>query len=333
MNKWRFIAKSLIHGAIDWSGRSHRKRQSLRGKLIILTYHSFSSEWPRGLFNSLPISHFEKQILFLRNNFNLVSLQQGLDNIYHGRYADRPYLAITIDDGFQDNYKLAWPLIKHYNVPATIFLATDFIDTCRPPWPTQIIEILERTKSQVMETPYRAELKKLAVRGVIARKLKRDWRPLPPSERFERLTELRRHLGVDEITSYAPLTWNQVHEMRAGGVHFGSHTVFHSILTEVDHTVTDHELLESKMRIESELQEPCVLFAYPDGKHNNFTEEKMRSYGYHVAVTQDYGFNQGSRSRLKVKRIEVPFNDPIPSFHCRVSLAIPPSTQIYNHSV
>jgi peptidoglycan/xylan/chitin deacetylase (PgdA/CDA1 family) len=322
VNKLRFFAKSLIHGAIDLSGRSRRQRRSLRGKLIILTYHSFCKDWPRGLFNSLPVHRFEKQIRFLKKKFNFVSLQQGLENLKLGRSADKPYLAITIDDGFQDNYIHALPILQSYDVPATIFLATDFIDTGRPPWPTQIIEILERTKNQVIETPFRAELRSLAARGVLARKLKKDWSPLSPVERFERLSELRKHLGVDENTSYAPLTWNQVHKMRTSGICFGSHTVFHSILPDVDNSVVEQELMESKQRLEAKLQEPCVLFAYPDGKHDLNSRNKVATYEFLTAVTQDKGINQNADKQLELKRIEIPFHDPFVTFRLRASIAI-----------
>ncbi len=322
MNRLRFVAKSLVHGAIDWSGRPRRQRQRLRGKLIILTYHSFCTAWPRGLFNSLPIHRFERQIRFLRNNFKLVSLQQGLGYLKQGLVDDQPWVAITIDDGFRDSYTHAWPVLQRYGVPATIFLATDFIDNGRPPWTTQLVEILDRTEAHVMEWPFRADLKNLVARSCIAQQLKNDWSSLPPVERFEKLTEFRRNLHVDEEVHYSSLAWRQINEMRADGVTFGSHTVYHSILPAVNSTVLVKELRESRNRLESELQEPCVLFAYPDGKHNRLSKEALESCGYQVAVTQDFGFNQHAEERLELKRIEIPYHDPLPSFRGRVSFAL-----------
>ncbi|MEZ5591150.1 MAG: polysaccharide deacetylase family protein [Gammaproteobacteria bacterium] len=221
-NSLRFIAKSFVHGVIDWSGRSQRQRRRLRGKLIVLTYHSFCTEWSRGLFHSLPVDRFERQILFLRSNFKLVSLQQGLDYLQQGNIDDQPWLAITIDDGFRDNYTHAWPIFQRYDVPVTIFLATDFIDTGRPPWPTQLVEIFDRTKAQIMEAPFRADIKSIAKRSACARYLKKIWCSLPPQERFKRLEELRRHLCVSEETNYPPLTWRRILRRYARGTSFGS---------------------------------------------------------------------------------------------------------------
>lgn len=322
MNKLRFAAKSLIHSAIDWSGRPRHQRQQLRGSLIVLTYHSFCTDWPRGLFSSLPIDRFERQIRFLRENFTLVSLEQGLTYLGEERSGDRPWVAITIDDGFQDNYTHAWPVLQKYSVPATIFLATDFIDTRRPPWPTQLVEILERTRLQKIEAPFHATLKSLSARSAAARQIKKEWSSLPPMVRFEKLDELRRHLRVDEAPHNLPLTWAQVREMRLGGIRFGSHTVYHSILSEVGQTVVAQELQGSKHRLEDELQEPCVLFAYPDGKHSGLSKTALGLCGYQAAVTQDLGCNNDANEPLALRRIEIPFNDPIPSFRCRTSLAV-----------
>ena len=322
MNKFRFAAKSLVHGALDWSGRPRRERRKLRGKLIILTYHSFCTNWPSGLFNSLPVNRFEQQIRFLKNNFKVVSLRQGLEYLQHGYVDEQPWVTITIDDGFRDNYSYAWPILQRYVVPATIFLATDFIDNGRPPWPTQLVEILERTKAKMMETPIKADLNNHNSRSDIARHLKKTWSPLSPVERFDRLAGLRRHLRVDDKSHYLPLSWEQIHEMWKGGIDFGSHTVYHSILTEVDQTISMRELQDSKCRLESELQEPCVLFAYPDGKHNSESKEALELCGYQAALTQDFGFNPDANSMLELKRIEIPYHDPFPSFRSRVSFAL-----------
>lgn len=322
MNRFRFLVKSVVHGALELSGRPRRQRKKLCGRLIILTYHSFCTGWPRGLFNSLPVDRFEQQIRFLKKNFKLVSLEQGLHHLQQRYVDEQPWVAITIDDGFRDNFTHAWPVLQRYAVPATIFLATDFIDTGRPPWPTQLAEILETTQQQQMELPIQAELKSLSARSLVVRQLKKALSPLPPGLRFEQLAALRSHLRVGGETQYPPLTWDQVREMQNGGLHFGAHTAYHSILPAVDPMIMMPELRDSKRRIEAEVQEACVLFAYPDGKHSEASRTALESCGYQVAVTQDFGCNDELIGRLKLKRIEVPFDDPMPSFRARVSLSL-----------
>lgn len=319
MNKFRFIAKSVIHGTIVRSGWTRYKRLNLRGKLIILTYHSFCKKRPNGLFHSLPIKQFEKQIRFLKNNFELVSLQEGLHNLQQRKHANNPYLTITIDDGFRDNYTLAWPLLQQYAVPATIFLATDFIDTGRPPWPTQLIDIFESTTSQHMSFPFKADISSMAERSTVARKLMNDWRPFSPQRREGLLNSLKNELESHRQNPYyRPLTWQQIQEMKSGRINFGSHTVYHSILPETSDAVLQSEIRESKNRIEEKLQTPCLDFAYPNGDNGGREREFLKSENFRLAVTQKFGFNSPDSDPLTFSRIEIPYHDPFATFQARV---------------
>ena len=322
MNKFRFVAKSLIHGAIDICGQSHRQRKKLRGKLIILTYHSFCVNWPPGLFNSLPVRRFERQIQFLKNNFKVVSLKQGLDYLRQGYFHDQPWVAITIDDGFLDNYTHAWPLLQHYGIPATIFLATDFIDTGRPPWPTQLTEILEHTPLRYMESPFRKDIRSLTLRSTVVQQLMKDWGSLSPEQRFTNIEVLRSELQVNRPTRHFPLTWNQIRKMRSSGVFIGSHTVYHSILPAVNDSLARMEIRESRKRIEEELQEECLDFAYPNGDFGLREKKLLQSENFRLGLTQETGINDVDSDRYSLFRIEIPYHDPLVTFRSRVSCCL-----------
>lgn len=318
------MAKAFLHGLVLCSGRVGRQRLSLRGSLTILTYHSFSKYWPPGTFSSLPISRFERQIRYLKKHYHLVSLKQGYEYLRNKEKGEKPWLAITIDDGFGDNHKYAWPVLSRYQVPATIFLATDFIDSGRPPWPTQLAEIFDNAGSGIAEGCTFLKNSDVIDRVAGRRTLKSSWRSLAPEDRFKRLAELRQQLGVDTVTSHPPLTWDQIREMSSAGIDFGSHTAFHSILSEVGEICVKREVEEAKKRIEDELQISCHLFAYPDGKYNENVMEIVQSSGHHLAVTQDFGCNTDAKQPFALKRIEMPFNDPLTSFRCRTALCLFP---------
>lgn len=322
MSGLKYAAKTLLHGGLDFSGAPRRRRHELRGHLIVLTYHSFGGDRPRGLFGSLPIQQFERHLRFLEAHFELVSLEKGLENIRSGLVWDKPFLALTIDDGFEDNYTLAWPLLKRYGIPATIFLATDFIDSGRPPWPTQIAEILDRTSLNAMSFPFRARLGSVVEKLSTRRALQRQWATLPPTERLLNLDALRAHLRVPDDTTYRGLSWGQIREMHEHGTRFGSHTVFHSYLPSSSDIVVREELSCSKRRIEGELREPCRLFAFPDGAFDVRSIEAVRVAGFEAAVTQVKGSNVGAISPYTLHRVEVPCHDPFATFRCRSALAL-----------
>ncbi len=150
----------------------------------------------------------------------------------------------------------------------------------------------------------------------------KDFAPLQPEKRFMEIAAFRNHLQVEDQTRHPPLTWQQIREMRSGGIDFGSHTVFHSILPETDDDVCAAEIRDSKHRMEEELQEPCLSFAYPNGNHGVREKELLESEGYRFAVTQDFGVNETKTDPLILSRIEVPYHDPLATFRARVSCGL-----------
>jgi UDP-2,3-diacylglucosamine pyrophosphatase LpxH len=81
----------------------------------------------------------------LCKRFTVLSLNELLERWRTDQLdASKAYCVITFDDGWQDNYQYAFPVLKHYGLPATIFLATDFIGTDRWFWPDQHHQILDR---------------------------------------------------------------------------------------------------------------------------------------------------------------------------------------------
>ena len=107
------------------------------------------------------------------------------------------------------------------------------------------------------------------------------------------------------------MTWEQVREMLAGGMEFGSHTVTHPILsTIVDPAHLRFELEESKATIERETGRPVLALAYPVGGKNAVSNEvvaAVRQSGYQFAFTYEPGCNKrvpGKRFLLKRLQVE-----------------------------
>ena len=97
---------------------------SPRYTVPILMYHRFGYE-KQTLF--VTPKNFERQMKYLkRNNYNVISLNELVDGLRANRRFKHA-VVITIDDGYLDNYKYAYPVLKKYRFPATIFLITNFI--------------------------------------------------------------------------------------------------------------------------------------------------------------------------------------------------------------
>ena len=92
----------------------------------ILTYHNFTKD--AGSSYVMNIIEFEKQMDYLdTHNYSVISLSELLAGLRAGQLPSKP-IVITIDDGFKSTYTLAYPVLKKYNFPATLFLYTDFIE-------------------------------------------------------------------------------------------------------------------------------------------------------------------------------------------------------------
>lgn len=104
------------------------------GRAIVLMYHRVDYVSPNAsaLERDLTVSpeEFERQVRHLINSgFHVVRLSEIEDAVTSRRPFAEPMVAITFDDGYIDNYTRAFPILKRYNAPATIFIVTDTVGT------------------------------------------------------------------------------------------------------------------------------------------------------------------------------------------------------------
>jgi peptidoglycan/xylan/chitin deacetylase (PgdA/CDA1 family) len=92
----------------------------------ILAYHNFTKD--KSSSYDMNIVEFEKQMDYLSaHNYSVISLSELLKGLRTGQLPPKP-IVITVDDGFKSTFTLAYPVLKKYNFPATLFLYTNFIE-------------------------------------------------------------------------------------------------------------------------------------------------------------------------------------------------------------
>ena len=139
------------------------------------------------------------------------------------------HVLVTFDDGYLDNYEVAYPILRRHGLPATFFIATGFIDRPRLPWWDEIAWRIRTTAAARLDLrPWLPEPLAPA-RGPDAAigAILRAYKALPADEAARMLERLRAETGQEtpERVDGLWMDWNQIREMAAGGMTIGGHTV------------------------------------------------------------------------------------------------------------
>jgi peptidoglycan/xylan/chitin deacetylase (PgdA/CDA1 family) len=288
-------------GRVSWDRRTNPAAR-------ILYYHRVNDD-ADPFFPAITTTLFEQQMSFLARHYKVVGMAELLDHLQNG--SPEPVLAITFDDGYQDNYANALPILERYGLPATIFLSTGAIDSREPLWFEQLALALKKTDRAYLDIevdiprrfPLRTQQERLKANDAIFALL----RALPNVDRTRYLDELLRQSGVvdDPERRNRMLTWEQIRLMTTRGITFGGHTVSHPFISKLPADQVTWEVSECKRRIEDQLQRPADYFAYPNGREQDFgawNKDLIRAAGYKAAVTTIWGMNYRSTDPMELRR-------------------------------
>ncbi|MCA1558002.1 MAG: polysaccharide deacetylase family protein, partial [Acidobacteria bacterium] len=97
-----------------------------RERLLILGYHGVSledeHEWDASLYMSQEDFASRLEIL-KRENYSVLPLREAVELLYKNELPERS-VSLTFDDGYYDFYRQAYPVIRDYNFPVTVYLTT-----------------------------------------------------------------------------------------------------------------------------------------------------------------------------------------------------------------
>ncbi len=284
---------------------SWKKRKEPSGRILI--YHRVNDDLDP-FFPSITTQLFEEEMRHLARHYKVVSLGGMLKHFEDG--SPEPLLAITFDDGYQDNYQNAFPILQRYGLPATIFLTTGSIDSRQPLWFEQLAEAVKKTTREHLDLeidiPRRFWMRTQRERLEANARIFDIMRRLPDTQRRQSMGHILKELALGlEDRRNKMLTWDEIRLMKAQGIDFGGHTVTHPFISQLTAGQVAWEVRECKRRIEDELQVPVDCFAYPNGREEDFGEwnkEAIHQAGYRTAVTTIWGQNYRTTDRLELRR-------------------------------
>lgn len=253
--------------------------------LLILMYHDLveddvqASDWRH--WGKPNRTQFEAHAKCLKKFCRVVSIEQAVDEIKLSGRLRKNAVAITFDDGYASTYKIAFPILQQYGLPATVYLPTDWVNGKMTPWWVTLAGLIKRWN------PRRVSL--VDIEKVVGVHISQDVRGISDDSIIRRtvLSEIEVFLRDTEDNllktvmdnlkklllegaDFPPdegtgLSWEQIREMSDCGIHFGAHTCSHINLRHADMQTVEKEIADSKKDIETHLSIEVKGFAYPYG--------------------------------------------------------------------
>lgn len=317
----KYIIKRWFGGIFFYAGIFHLVRffNNVRGRRItIVTYHRVTDRRISEREASLPFLFtsqqvFEKQLLFIKKRYNVITFEELMKWEKNGK---RPWncLIITFDDGYEDNFRSAYPSLDKMNLPATFFITVDKIGNKngKPYWWDRLYYYLKEIQRQEDKEsgkegktelfPIYEEFKNNAS-GLFSRMNKEE-----TAEIEKLLNRMEQEFGINNEKLFREnrmLNWDHISEMSRHH-DFGSHTCSHGNLLRLSNDQKYHEIVESKTMIEKRMNRKVNVFSSPAGHMNKEIEGFIQEGGYEFAVSAaEPGINGKTTDRYHLKRINL----------------------------
>lgn len=288
------LADRLSSQLIRFIGDKFVFRANGNDRLYILIYHRILEKIDPLLDSEPDLACFKWQMEALASCFNVLPLSDALDKLQKGTLPPR-CICITFDDGYRSTHDLALPILKKYNLPATVFIATSYLDGSNM-WNDRIIEAVRHLPQGTLDLSNaglgthpisnQIDRENTADRLISAAKYLPSQQRLALTQELENLIESAQRPGL-------MLSHDMIRSLADNGFEIGGHTVTHPILTKLNDGLAQNEIEQCKLELEAITGKPVRLFAYPNGKPGIDYDERhiqmAKLAGYSAAFVTTMG--------------------------------------------
>ena len=272
---------------------------------VVLTFHAIQDQlW------------FERTIEFLIANYKIITTDE-LYLLMNGKKRFKNIVHITIDDAHRSFYDIIFPILKKYNVPATLFVSPKIIEERSNFW-FQLDKGLDQEKmiqiisdevkipvSKLINIPYHYVIKCMTIDRI-----------------YKILSEYYVKNNTPVITPQNISVDQLIEIEKSGLVTIGAHTLTHPILRNESDYVVDNEISDSINKLKLMLGRSVDYFAYPNGqpgldfgqreikilRNNNIKlafagEHRTFNWGSDTLCIPRIGFSYGTTKMLRMKII------------------------------
>ena len=318
-----------------------------QSRLLILAYHGIAQEdehqWDPDLF--MAPDYFRARLQLLKKyNCNVLPLGEAIQRLYANDLPEN-CVALTVDDGYHDFYKLAHPLLQEFNFPVTLYLTTFYVHYNRPLWNSICPYLLWKGRGETLNLRAiigqgeELDLSRHAVRTAAWERLTKFARQhkFSAEEKDALAAKLARQLKIDYDALCAKrilhlLTPAEVGQLAAAGVDVQLHTHHH--YSPLKQRVFEQEIIQNRKSIQGMTGASATHFCYPDGLFSNAFLPWLEELNVHSATTCEPGFASRLTPRLLLPRLvdhSLLSTIEFEGWLAGVSASMPRRHKTYNH--
>ncbi|HPD32197.1 MAG TPA: polysaccharide deacetylase family protein [Phycisphaerae bacterium] len=280
---------------------AHNHLPDIEQQAGILCFHGITERPdPQVEDNVLSLRNFRRLLNVLHRSFHVISLTELVACIRERRSPPPKSIVVTFDDGYACCHELAAGELALRRMPWSVFLPAGLIETGGRQWLDDVRVLIHRggRKRIVLHWDGQAvefDLSTPEHRSAAVKQIIEACRYLPEPQRRSRFDELLSLYSDDEIAflreqypSFAPMTWQQVRELKLAGVDVGSHGLSHIALAPQTSDYIRRELAAARDLLQERIGDHSPHFSYPYGRlaaMSSQTEVLIREMGYHCALT------------------------------------------------
>lgn len=285
----------------------YKKELPIQNNYInVLVYHRIIDKISDPWDIAVSPAHFEEHIRFIQEHYAIVRFEDDWSKVHEKS------VAITFDDGYVDNYRVALPILEKYHVPATFFISTGNIDTGREFWWDYLARIFINATMSLENLTLGKEI--ISSQGTTIQNMRNAHKiikSLSFDEREKVLYKWEHSLRAKANTDKDSRTVNYEELKRMSNSAYatiGSHTVSHPALAGMPQRLQRWEIEESKTAIEKIIGDRIEIFSYPFGGRPDFSDETvhiLKDCGYKKAAVNWRGIAGKDTDKYRIPRNKV----------------------------
>ena len=266
---------------VKWFGNTGGysiSRWLCRNSPRVLMYHRFCESVKPGFVSK---QTFRKQVRYIKRHYRTLTLVDLISLLARGEDPGTNVVVITIDDGYEDFYRVAYPVLREEGVKATFFVTTGFVDRRLWLWPDQVSWLL-RKEFSLHESKWLGEIEFHSGEysqeeiSELKNRIIQQFLSVPDEEKYSGIEELSVILGrsVPRLVpnEFSAVSWEQLLEIQDSGIEIGGHTVSHPSLGCVTHEQAETEILDCMTDLRRHLGDRPRTFCYPNGMPSDFQD-------------------------------------------------------------